>query len=87
MNLEICLPVVKVRGTASTHLVKYSVAIMINLWPSEEGGEIALIRSNANWEKGHGETQAVVPVLVHGLGCYVSDTYDKFLQSCEHPVP
>ena len=46
---------VKVKGTASTHLVKYFVVVMMNLWPSEEGGEIDLIGSNAHYEKGHGD--------------------------------
>ena len=43
----------KVRVVTSTQLVKYYVVVMINLWPSEEGGEIAPTRSNAHYEKGH----------------------------------
>ena len=55
INLEIFFPVVKVRGMASNHLVKYSIVVMMNLWLLEEGGEIAPTRSNAHYKKGHGD--------------------------------
>jgi hypothetical protein len=39
---------------ASTHLVKYLVAIIMNMCPLDEAGEILPMRSSPHCEKGHG---------------------------------
>lgn len=55
MNLAIFFPIVKVIGIASTHFVKYSVAMRIKLCPLEEVGFIFPTRSNPHYENGHGD--------------------------------
>lgn len=42
--MDICLPLAVINGTTSIHLVKYFVAVIIHLWPLEDGGLIAPIR-------------------------------------------
>lgn len=55
MNFSIFFPVVYVKGIASTHLVKYSMAVKINLCPLEEVGLILPTRSNPHCENDHGD--------------------------------
>lgn len=54
MNLVITNLGTVVRGMASTNLVKYSVAVIMKLWPSIEEGENFPIGSRPHVEKGHG---------------------------------
>lgn len=55
MNSAIRVPVVEIMGIASTHFVKYSVAVMMNLCPPEDVGVICPIRSNAHLENGQSD--------------------------------
>ena len=48
-----CFQVMFINGMALTHLVKYLVAVIINLWPLDEDRCISPIRSNPHWLKGH----------------------------------
>lgn len=45
----------RVRGMASTHLVKYLVLVLMNLRPLDNEECIFLTRSRPHCEKGHGE--------------------------------
>lgn len=53
MNDDIYFPVTFVRGTASIHLVKYSVAVRMNLGPLEDEGFIFPTKSRPHSENGH----------------------------------
>jgi hypothetical protein len=52
MNQHITLAIVDQRGMASTHFVKKYIAIIINVCPTEKGGEIFLIISKPQTKKG-----------------------------------
>lgn len=55
MNYAILGPLVEIMRIASTHLVKYFVTVIMNLWPSNEVGEICPIKSNSHLENGHND--------------------------------
>ena len=53
MNTTILGPFVEIIGIALTHLVKYLVVVIMNLWPPNDVGDIFPIRSKAHHENGH----------------------------------
>jgi len=53
MNSAILGSFVEIMGIDSTHFIKYSVDVIINLWPPDELGDICPMRSNAHRENGH----------------------------------
>lgn len=53
MNLAILGPFVEIMGIALTHFVKYSIAVIMNLWPLDDVGDIFSMRSKAHHENGH----------------------------------
>ena len=53
MSSVILGPSVEIIGIASTHFIKYSVAIIINLWPLDDVGDIFPMRSRAHHENDH----------------------------------
>lgn len=53
MNSTILGPFVEIMGIASTHFIKYSVAVIIILWTPNDVGNICPIRSKAYHENGH----------------------------------
>jgi hypothetical protein len=52
MNLEILFHVMYVNGITSIHLVKYFVAMMVNLCALDEAGFIFPTNSSPQYEKG-----------------------------------
>jgi len=55
MNYSIFGPFIEIVGIGSTHFVKYSMVIIINLYPPKEIGDIWAIKSNAHIENGHND--------------------------------
>lgn len=53
MKLAILGPMMDRSGLASIHLVKYSIAMIINLWLPKEGGTNYHRRSKPHYAKGH----------------------------------
>lgn len=53
MNSAILEPFVEIMGIVSTHFIKYLVVVVINLWPSNDVGDICPMRSKSHQENGH----------------------------------
>ena len=53
MNMAILGPFIEIMGIALTHFVKYSIVVIINLWPPDDVGQICPMRSKAHHENGH----------------------------------
>lgn len=71
-------------GIASTHLVKYSVAISIHMYPWE-GGLTGPTKSSPQVWKGHGMTMLCKPGGWNGSNWLAPGNYDTFSQNLLYP--
>ena len=74
MNSAILGPFVEIIGIALTHFVKYLVAVIMNLWPSNDVVDIYPMQSKAHHENGHKDC----------IGCNAYKGWTKRWACCWH---
>lgn len=91
VNFMMYYAFVEAKGIASTHLLKYSVAAMMNLWPSCEWVLIILIIFLSHVENGHGTTMFLSSCVGEcwRFACFwhFSHFFDKFVAILLHGWP
>jgi len=53
IKLVILGSVIDISGSTSTHLVKYSIIVIMKLYPPKDGGTYLPMRSKPHYAKGH----------------------------------